>query len=574
MASNPVRKFLSPLSNMLKRLSPVRTRSSSVTQGTPSTNVCPTRSSPSKTTRNYTSTEEITASQIANLETSLGESPDEPNIHIESDSMGSLDQASDWGDTYTKTIGTPKQPNTHTDKNTLENSAKTSVNKTPTQTKTNNRKNETQTIDCTLSCKYRHRSTGTMTRCCICMLWFHDDCVTVESSDLTSVIWNCPTCRRLPVIVTEIQCQLQALSQTNDDLVKHLSRKVAEADELNRENAALRDRLKQLESAHGAPIKKKTTLLIGDSMVKNIDSIDSGNRVTCKPGATMDDISLLLSDLSSKGERFEDIIIHCGTNNCQNDDSDIGGKTELLLTVAKDIGQKVTISSVCPRTDQHQDKVDSINQAIYISCETHHVTFINNQDTFLLKNGEVNKANISADGVHLTPEGERLLLKNLQLENKYKIKNPQKTYKEAVTSNQQTAPHQRHTPNHTKRQRDHHPGDNHGIHPRDRPERLYGNHHQYMYTQASQQRHTPNHINRQRENHNGDDNECHPTDRPERFYGNHHQYMKYRDNRRLVRCHNCSEIGHVKRDCRLSSPVVCRMCKGNHKEKFCDQTLY
>ena len=129
---------------------------------------------------------------------------------------------------------------------------------------------------CYHDCLYKGAETKSgkslkMVRCCFCMNWFHEKCIK-DKNDTTEAIWNCNTCRKMPM-------QIMCLMQTVDKLVQSL-KDVKEAHEQSKaESVALKCEIGELKSKldnfgaasyssavqkqHAASPLEKSTLLIG-----------------------------------------------------------------------------------------------------------------------------------------------------------------------------------------------------------------------------------------------------------------------------------------------------------------------
>ena len=88
------------------------------------------------------------------------------------------------------------------------------------------------------------------------------------------------------------------------------------------------------------------------------------------------------------------------------------------LTTNKGIeASSIVISSVPPRNDDHgsQQRVDSLNAALTTVAVNAGVTFIDNNATFRLHNGDPNDGYLSSDGLHLSKQGTNRIVKNLKV---------------------------------------------------------------------------------------------------------------------------------------------------------------
>ena len=107
---------------------------------------------------------------------------------------------------------------------------------------------------CIEACKYNRIYDGeAMVRCFLCNENFHVDCIGVTVAE-TEGIWNCIHCRGVTNRVSEMHTLVKQFSDyianvttTNTDLVKELSRKIVECDELRSENDTLKTKLFTLE---------------------------------------------------------------------------------------------------------------------------------------------------------------------------------------------------------------------------------------------------------------------------------------------------------------------------------------
>lgn len=158
------------------------------------------------------------------------------------------------------------------------------------------------------------------------------------------------------------------------------------------------------------------SLVIGDSIIKNIDQdklIDT--KVISMGGACVDDIKRKCLQMKDK---FKDITT-VGTNNCdgtQDAESTISDFRQ-LLQAGHDRAQKVTVSSICPRTDisDIQDRVDTVDAELFTLCTEMNCTFVNNDNNFKTADGSANDCYLTADGLHLPRYGTNRLARNLKL---------------------------------------------------------------------------------------------------------------------------------------------------------------
>ena len=254
-------------------------------------------------------------------------------------------------------------------------------------------------------------------RCGLCMNW-------LESEETENGFWVCQTCRLVPANIRTLLDEVRSLrtvmsgiEQTNKDLVQQLAAKVVQCEELRQENALLRQGGAQAAASSSAGATPQTSLLIGDSIIRDIDSdklVDT--KVISLGGACVDDVKRKC--LQSK-ERYARATIVVGTNDCasQDDAETILSDYKFLLQAAKEKADTVTVSSVCPRTDdtEAQGRVDIVNAELAVLCADMDCEFVNNDNNFKTSDGSVNDCYLSTDGLHLARYGTNRLARNLKL---------------------------------------------------------------------------------------------------------------------------------------------------------------
>lgn len=165
---------------------------------------------------------------------------------------------------------------------------------------------------------------------------------------------------------------------------------------------------------------KKETLLIGDSIIRDVDEsklLDT--RVKCLRGATVKDVHEEM--LKEKREKpHKKVVVVVGTNDCAKDDmpvSDIVNQYGSLVTVAHTLAEEVVISSICPRLDQkqHEGRRIALNAGLQGLCEDKKCNFVDHTQSFTLADGTVNEGFLLGKGPHLTRTGTNRLARNLKL---------------------------------------------------------------------------------------------------------------------------------------------------------------
>ena len=140
---------------------------------------------------------------------------------------------------------------------------------------------------------------------------------------------------------------------------------------------------------------------------------------TSLPGAK---IKYVASNFARTENKYNRIVICAGTNYC-NDDINIDATTEHLehlLQVAIErvaCGSNVLVSSIPPRTDDviRQQRVEELNTIIQDVSAKVGVTFISNDKSFRLADGQPNDGYLCKDGLHLNYRGTSRLIDNLRL---------------------------------------------------------------------------------------------------------------------------------------------------------------
>ena len=155
-------------------------------------------------------------------------------------------------------------------------------------------------------------------------------------------------------------------------------------------------------------IKKKTVLIVGDSMLNGIEESKLSKtrhiRVQSIPGGKIDDIKENLNDLLH--EELQKVIIHVGTNNAMTDTpKEIFEKLISLKHQIESILPKceVTISNLIMRTDE--PKASKINEEVNSFIKSASINFVENSN---IKGKQLGKR-----GLHLNIQGNKMFARNL-----------------------------------------------------------------------------------------------------------------------------------------------------------------
>ena len=317
-------------------------------------------------------------------------------------------------------------------------------------------------------CRYPKQPGGReQTRCILCNRWHHIECV---KETQTGIIWTCAICAgRVSLIdnlhqdmdkmkgnINEMKESFEDMKNTNKELLQLLATFKEEFDaekELRKEREAelvkLRGQIKEVTDemqkmtnertkmadptpkssyAAAAAPKKNTpppppepkTLLIGTSLLRNVSIEKLVNcEMVAKGGAKVDDLSKTLSSMDPS-KKFKEVILVAGSIDRESaSQDDVINALKAFAVCASDRTNKVTISSVLPRNDKDmKDTINSLNIEIKKMCDTDGYNFLNHDPTFYLMNGEINRALLCEDGLHLAQAGVETLIRNCGLETK------------------------------------------------------------------------------------------------------------------------------------------------------------
>ena len=156
--------------------------------------------------------------------------------------------------------------------------------------------------------------------------------------------------------------------------------------------------------------QEKAVLVIGDSMVKNMDEKKlkraAKKATVCHSysGARIGQIKEKIEDYWNEDNQFQEIILHVGTNDLVHEQPEnVAKEMEALINVVKGKTEKIAVSSVIKRYDNkvRASNIHKYNHLIHELCVKHKITFINNDciDQQLL-----NRSNL-----HLNKNGDRAL---------------------------------------------------------------------------------------------------------------------------------------------------------------------
>lgn len=414
-------------------------------------------------------------------------------------------------------------------------------------------------IKCIPTCQFSHLETASKATqsCSLCQEQYHRICIGLKSRP---TVWICGECKEIPRTVKNLttrigsqEKELTNLRQENATLAKliqeqktelvdlrscrvhekidiaNTSDKVMAKDESSPSSSATDS--DQKETNHGEDgIDKPTTLLIGDSIIRDIGEKGLCNTtVKCVRGGKVSDIKEALK--KTNVNTFETIIVHAGTNNCTSD-KNLQNAISEYDSMVQDLknrapNTKKVLSTVCPRSDddRNQDRVDKLNDAIRLIANEKACNVVDNDEKFKLRDNCLDAATLDRKGLHLSKLGTNRLLHNI---NATHAVIP--TRKSPV---QDKSVRRRHTP------RQHQSLRTRGYH-----------HTRDSRAGPSYHRDSPSyHRDTSRKHHR------------QQFDSTRNSYSG---------CYNCGGLNHNRDNCRYSEPVECYNCGSyGHLSYFC-----
>ena len=161
-------------------------------------------------------------------------------------------------------------------------------------------------------------------------------------------------------------------------------------------------------------INKPVTVIVGDSMVKNVrgwDLSNQKNKVIVKSfsGATTEDMEDYLKPILRKEP--QNLILHVGTNDLKAmEPAHLSNSIESLAINIEENSPNtsVSISALLPRKDPQLSKnISLINNSLKSICCQHYWNFIEHRN--------IKKNHLNRGGVHLSKAGSDLLTNNFKL---------------------------------------------------------------------------------------------------------------------------------------------------------------
>ena len=166
------------------------------------------------------------------------------------------------------------------------------------------------------------------------------------------------------------------------------------------------------------------SLLLGTSLLRNVDQSKLHNcEVIAKGGASVSKLQEVLNTLPDD-KRFNELIIVAGSIDIESKSTDDIITDYIALTViASQKAEKISICSILPRTDKDLTaEASKLNEELKKSCCDIGHNFLEIEDAFYLRNGNVNSACLLPDGLHLTNHGVDSLINSCKIALKQNVK--------------------------------------------------------------------------------------------------------------------------------------------------------
>ena len=156
----------------------------------------------------------------------------------------------------------------------------------------------------------------------------------------------------------------------------------------------------------------KPSLLLGTSLLRNVDSKTLDNvEVLAKGGAKIEAIHAMLNQLPDD-KHYANITIVGGSVDLEQTKSeeDIVSDYEAMMVSASLRSDNLSVCGILPRQDL-AGKRQRVNESLEKACNNISATYIDVDETFILRNGSINDANFAQDGLHLSKYGVDNLLR-------------------------------------------------------------------------------------------------------------------------------------------------------------------
>ena len=155
------------------------------------------------------------------------------------------------------------------------------------------------------------------------------------------------------------------------------------------------------------------SIIVGETMIRHLLEEFCGRspkrrKRYCYPGAKIDDITKALEDITAKEKHDSLYIVHVGTNDVQNTNSEeLPEKYKRLIDTLKEKRSKFIVFGILPRIgaeNQFYNKAFSTNDRLKLLCSKENVEFLNLWNHFYDQ-----RILFNHDGLHLNPVGSACL---------------------------------------------------------------------------------------------------------------------------------------------------------------------
>ena len=180
------------------------------------------------------------------------------------------------------------------------------------------------------------------------------------------------------------------------------------------------------EDDDAADVEPTGTLLVGDSLLRDVVATDDTLTVDSTGGAQINTVCKKLGTINPRRKKYDTIITVIGTNDASTKKAPekICSEFKALLAVVQPLASNVVVSSIPPRDDARVDpgKIDKINQLLVPILNDAGVRFVNNDTNFRYRDNSLDSSLLLADKLHLSSAGVNKLLLNLGISDKAKAR--------------------------------------------------------------------------------------------------------------------------------------------------------
>ena len=345
------------------------------------------------------------------------------------------------------------------------------------------KKNDQEPMICIVQCNHRGNAKTRVTQisCVLCAHVFHAECLNITKEP---IVWTCHQCRGMSETISKLCNKLELLLNQNSkltDIVLENQRLISSLSiECSNTSStmislvsevdgpkSLKDDIQHVATSVGKlscsvenidefesedeeedDVPPQGTLLLGDSLLRSMESNTDNLKINCQRGAKLSDIKKCLKDLNPKKQKFANLYLVCGTNDTATKKGvdKISDDFKSVVQLAKEKSENVHLCSILPRADEKGDlvKIDNLNRLLMKIATENQVEFIENDRNFRFQDGTVDEMTLAAaDKLHLSAVGCKRLLQNMKLEDKVKVtisEGPQSLWKTQPDTGKHEAP--------------------------------------------------------------------------------------------------------------------------------------